>query len=310
MAKAKQDIYKVITERVIDGLKTKGLNWFKPWNAGTGDLQSILPINNTTGRAYKGFNVFWLSCEMEANGYQHNEWLTYKQAEKIGGQVRKGSKGTQVVYWNICFVDENGKFYRNAEAVKKAGISLGDVKKIFSPRLHTVFNIGQCDNVEPRRKPQAPVKPSEFNPLEMAESVYRDLYPKDKRPALDHGGDRAYYSPVMHKVQMPKPDTFKGADYYYHTLFHELIHSTGHKDILNRLSDVAAFGTKDYSKEELVAEIGAQFLSGIMGVQCNQVNSQAYINGWITKLSNNPKWVIGASTHAQKAVEFILGEAQ
>ena len=97
----------------------------------------------------------------------------------------------------------------------------------------------------------------EFSPIEQAEKVYGELYPAKHKPTLGHGGDSAFYAPRRHHVQMPKPETFVTNDDYYKTLFHELVHSTGHEDILNRLSKVAAFGSEDYSKEELVAEIGA-----------------------------------------------------
>lgn len=309
MSKAKKDVYQQVTDRIIEGLQTKGLQWFKPWNAGQG-MDTMMPINNTTGRAYKGLNQLFLCIEQAERGYEHNEWLTYKQAAKAGGNVVKGSKGTEIVFWNISYVDQDGKYYRKPEEVRKAGLTMMDVKKIFSPRLWNVFNIAQCEGIEPRRKPVEPVDATgEFNPIEEAEKVYGELYPADKKPTLGHGGNSAFYAPRRHHVQMPKPETFVTNDDYYKTLFHELVHSTGHEDILNRLSKVAAFGSEDYSKEELVAEIGAQFLVGLTGIEPkdDHTNSQAYVNNWVKQLKDKPKMALSAANKAMKAVDFIMG---
>lgn len=305
MAKAKKDIYEAINERVIAGLQKKGLNWFRPWNAGSGS-GSFAPINNATGRAFNGLNVFILSQECAEMGYPHNEWITFKQAITKGGSVRKGQKSTPVIYWNIFFVDADGKFYKTAKQVADAGLTMSDVDKRFSPRLHNLFNIAQCDDIEPRRELVEP--DGTFDPIERAEKVYEEF---QGRPSLQHGGDRAYYSATRHHVQMPLAETFKAPQYYYNTLFHELVHSTGHKSMLKRFEGkVAAFGSKDYSKEELVAEIGSQYLAAIVGINVDVDNSQAYINGWISKLQSNPKMLVGAASLATKAVQRIIGEGQ
>jgi len=176
-----------------------------------------------------------------------------------------------------------------------------------------VFNIAQCDDIEPRRKPVAPVEGvGEFTPIDKAERVYKEQYPKDNRPSLSHGGERAFYVPSRHHVQMPNPETFVTNDDYYKTLFHELVHSTGHETILKRLDKVAAFGSDAYSKEELVAEIGSQFLVGLTGIspKDDEQNSQAYINGWVKELKDKPKMALSAATKAMKAVDFILDESE
>ena len=298
--KGKTDVYQQVTDRIIAGLEQKGLAWFKPWDAGQ-DTQ--LPINNVTGRPYSGLNTLLLTIEQMEKGYANNEWLTFKQAKSAGGQVKKGSKSTWVVFWNISYKGEDGKYYRKIEDMP-AGMAFD---KVFSPRIWSVFNVEQVDGVEPRRQP---VEASgEFSPIEQAAKVY-ELYPNDKRPSLGHGGGSAFYSPVKHHVQMPKPETFVTSDDYYKTLFHELVHSTGHESILKRLDKVAAFGSESYSKEELVAEIGCQFLVGLTGIQPkdDEQNSQAYINNWIAKLKEQPKMALSAANNAMKAVDFITGE--
>jgi len=300
--KNKKDVYTEVSKRIINGLKTKGLKWFRPWEGG-----GCTPINNTTGKIYQGYNYFILSITTSEKGYTHNEWTTYKQAQAKGGTVKKGEKGTEIVFWNISFVDKDGNFYRTKSDVLAKGLSMNDVKKIFSPRLWNVFNIAQCDGIEAKRKP---IKTDEFSPIEEAEKVYNEKYDAEKKPSLGHGGESAFYAPSRHHVQMPEKNTFISSDDYYKTLFHELVHSTGHESMLNRLHKVSAFGSEDYSKEELVAEIGSEFLVGITGLspKDNEDNSQAYINGWIKKLGDNPKMALSACNQAMKAVDLILGE--
>jgi len=296
----KTDVYQQVTDRIVAGLQTKGLAWFRPWSA---DGAMEHPINNSTGRAYNGLNVLFLTLEQTEKGYEFNEWLTFKQAQAKGGSVRKGEKSTPIVFWSILYKGEDGKLYRKLEDVP-AGMPYD---KLFSPRLFSVFNIGQCDGIEPRRpKVESTGK---FNPIEEAEAVYAVKYPKASRPTLGHGGNSAFYSPSKHHVQMPKPETFVTNDDYYKTLFHELVHSTGHESILKRLEKVSAFGSEAYSKEELVAEIGAQFLVGLTGIKPkdDEANSQAYINGWIKKLQDKPKMALSAANKAMKAVDFIMG---
>lgn len=299
----KVDVYQKVTDRIVAGLQTKGLKWFKPWSV-DGSIES--PINNATGRAYKGINELFLTIEGQDKGYEFNEWLTFKQAKAKGGSVRKGERGTEIVFWNIVFKGEDGKFYRKLEDIP-SGMAYD---KVFSPRLWSVFNIAQCDDIKPRRAKAQPT--GEFNPIESAQAVYDVKYPKAHRPSLAHGGASAFYSPSKHHVQMPKPETFVTNDDYYKTLFHELVHSTGHESILKRLEKVSAFGSEAYSKEELVAEIGAQFLVGLTGIspKDDEANSQAYINGWIKALKDKPKMALSAANKAMNAVNFIMGEAE
>jgi len=301
MSKEKQDIYQKVTDRIVAGLNQKGLTWFRPWtsNGMTG------PINNSTGRSYKGINVLLLCAEVVEHGYEHNEWVTYKQAAAKGGNVKKGSQSTFIVFWNIIYkCVDSGKTYRKLQDVP-VGMRY---TKLFFPRAFNVFNIDQCEGLEPRREKVEVT--GEFNPIEQAESIYKEQYPKEMRPTLAHGGDSAFYVPSKHHVQMPKQETFVSSDDYYKVLFHELVHSTGHETILKRLDKVAAFGGDAYSKEELVAEIGAQFLVGLTGIQPkdDETNSQAYINGWVKKLQDQPKMALSAANKAMKAVDFITGE--
>jgi len=298
---AKQDVYTKVTDKVVAGLQKDGLKWFCPWAKSEGVMG--MPINNATGKAYKGINILLLSAACADNGFEYNEWLTYKQCADKGGQVKKGSKSEMVIYWQVSFVDKDSNWYKNEDAVKAAGLTMADVQKRFAAKWFNVFNIAQCDNIEPK----TPARPVDVNndidPIERAEAVYNN-YPEAKRPTLSHGGDSAFYRPSTHSVQMPEMNRFESADAYYATLFHELVHSTGHESYLDR--DLKnGFGTDKYAKEELVAEIGSMFLMGLTGLEVKNDNQQAYINGWISKLTKEPKLAISAAQRAMKAVDFI-----
>ena len=302
-----KSVYEIVTDRIIEGLQDKGLRWFRPWTNSDGDFE--LPINNTTGIEYEGVNVFLLGATAVAEGYEHNEWLTFKQASAKGGQVLKGSKSSEVIFWNISYKFD-GKFYPNKKALLKAGLTedTKGVQKFFTPRYYRVFNIAQCEGIEPRRKAKGKdAEPSVFESIDTAEQVYEGY---EGKPTLKHGGNRAYYRPSAHHVQMPKQETFVTPDDYYKTLFHELVHSTGHESVLNRktLVENNGFGSETYSKEELVAEIGSEFLVAITGISPKDDgrNAQAYINGWVKYLKDHPKEIIGASSQAVKAVERML----
>ncbi len=306
----RKDIYQSVTDVVINGIKEKGLAWFCPWKH-TFDH----PINNSSGTVYKGFNILWLSHVREHYGYKHNEWLTFKQCLALGGNViKEESKNyTEVVYWNVSYKHkETNKYFPNAKKLKEAKVSAQDCFKFLSPRLFLVYNIEQCTNIKPRRNPGDKV--SVFEEINKAEDIYNNF---TQKPSLSFGGNKAYYRPATHHIRMPEKEKFvaqTSIDDYYKTLFHELVHSTGHKDVLNRSSLVKCnnFGSEEYSKEELVAEIGSQFLVGLTGInpKDNQANTQAYINGWLKKIGSDPRLVLQASQQAIKAVECILSKPQ
>jgi antirestriction protein ArdC len=296
---AKQDVYTRVTEKVVAGLQKDGLKWFCPWTKYDLDM----PINNKTGKEYKGINILLLSAACAENGYECNEWLTYKQCSDQGGQVKKGSKSEMVIYWQVSFVDKASNWYKNEDAVKAAGLTMADVKKRFAAKWFNVFNIAQCTDIEPMRTARPLDTTNDLTPIERAEAIFNN-YPEAKRPTLSHGGESAFYRPSTHSVQMPEMNRFESEDAYYATLFHELVHSTGHESILDR-DLMNGFGTDKYAKEELVAEIGSMFLMGLTGLEVRNDNQQAYVNGWIAKLTKEPKLAISAAQRAMKAVDFI-----
>ena len=286
MAKTKKkfDIYESITQTIIDSLKEGKIPWKKTWSGGTAGL----PMNFITKKPYRGVNMFTLSMTPFDSPY----FLTYNQAKAKGGQVRKGEKSSMVVFWKMF------------KATDKA---TGLEKTIPMLRYFNVFNVEQVDGLKlPKpKKVEGEEKKKEFNPIEEAEAVVASY---KTCPPISHGGSRAYYTPALDTVQMPKKESFTTPEAYYSTLSHELAHSTGHSSRLNR-DFGTAFGSDDYSKEELVAEMTAAFFCATCGISNETIdNSKAYIQGWLAKLSDNPKWIIEASSKARKAMDLIADQ--
>jgi len=300
-----------INTLVLEGLKKDGLKWFMPWKNEDGSLYG--PINHATGRAYNGINKQLLSAVARDKGYKSNEWGTFKNISECGGAIRKGEKASAVTLWVLSYeIKETGKYITQAQARKSfnlpADVINGKLRESWSLRYYLVFNIEQADNVTPRNT----VEPTEVQTIELiptAEAIYNN-YPNS--PTLEHGGSSAHYVPSQDHVQMPNANQFFDIDSYYKTLFHELIHSTGHSSRLKRKSlvDIKRSGDELYSKEELVAEIGAWYLTGLCNLdpKDNMINSQAYINGWVKKLQEQEKEVIYAMSQALKGVELIIGK--
>jgi antirestriction protein ArdC len=260
--------------------------WHRPWKVKGG-----IHRNLNSKRPYRGVNQMLLDLTAMVEGYKSPYWLTYKGAEKLGGQVRKGEKSTLVVFWKRIKVEDK---------------TTKDEKFIAMLRYFRVFNAEQVDGIEDKL-PAETDSGNEFNPIEACESIVQGY----DGPEIRHGGDRACYSPPFDFIGMPEREQFDAPEYYYGTLFHELGHSTGHKDRLNRegLTKLdTTFGDETYSQEELVAEITAAFLcteAGIDGITFN--NSTAYIDNWRRKLNTEPKLIVQAAAQAQKASDMILG---
>lgn len=282
-----KNVYEIITERICAQLEKGTIPWQKPWNSPEGS--NLLPRNLASGKAYRGVNVFLL----HAMAYESPYWVTFKQAQERGGTVRKGEKATPVVFWKWLDsdqVDENGK-----------------ARRIPLLRYYSVFNVAQCDGVE---YPQPEVKTREIAPIDAAQAIVANM---PKCPTILHGGDRACYSPSLDVVKMPELGTFRSAEDYHNVLFHELTHSTGHESRLKRKGvsgsdgEWSAFGSTPYAREELVAEMGAAFLSGHAGiVERTLDNSAAYVAGWLSRLKDDSKLVVVAAAQAQRASDFIL----
>lgn len=290
-----KDAHKAVLNCLIAAIEKTGLlPWKKTWRG-----KMRYNRNTKSNSVYRGINQFVTTMVGMANSYNSPYWLTYKQAQELGGTVKRGEKGTPIVYW--CFketLQENGE-------VKKSGF----------PICYTVFNLDQTDKVKLPKHVLEQVETDkagniEFSPIAEAETIVANMR---NRPEIIHGGTVACYSPKRDKVCMPKPETFEKEEAYYSTLFHELGHATGHRDRLNRkeIVELDGFGSHNYSKEELVAEMTAAFLCGDCGIVQEVVeNSAAYIKHWLKALEDHPKMLVEAASKAQKAADYILGEKE
>jgi antirestriction protein ArdC len=306
MTNKKFSVESLVKETLLNGLQKEGLQWFKPWKAGAGHA----PINNESGRYYNGINVWILNAAMREHGYGANEWATFKSIAKRGGKVKKGSKSTQVYLWNIGFFDvTTKKSYKTESQAIKDGANPDNLRKFFSLRFYKVFNIAQTEGLKTKR--DYTTKLPEVEPIQAAEDIIAGYVNKPRISEIEQG--RAFYRPATDEVVMPKKGQFFKVDNFYKTLFHELIHSTGHETRLKRkgVTNIDGFGTEQYAMEELVAESGAMMLAGMSGIcsDCgdDDTNSQAYVNGWIKAVKSAPeKAIVSALTQSSKAVDYIL----
>tara|TARA_R110002073_G_scaffold8027_19_gene44889 strand:- start:22305 stop:23369 length:1065 start_codon:yes stop_codon:yes gene_type:complete len=289
--KPKRDIYQEVTDRIIGFLEQGTAPWRNPIKRGTGDGW---PKNLDSGKRYRGINIFLLGLTAWERGYSSDYWMTFKQAQASGGQVRKGEKGTLVTFW---------KMYATKDK------QTGDDVEVPMLKHYTAFNVEQIDGIDiPDATKDAPDS-VQFEPLAEAERIVQGYQSK---PTIQHdGGRKAFYRPSSDSVHMPKHERFDCRESYYGTLFHELVHSSGHSSRLNRGLDteLAPFGSPDYSREELVAEMGAAFLCAASGISPPTIEQSAsYLQSWINILKGDAHLVIGAAGAAQKAADLILGE--
>jgi antirestriction protein ArdC len=279
------NVYEIITERILQRLEQGTVPWRKPWHGG----EAGMPRNLVTGQPYRGINVFLLA----AAGYASPYWLTFRQAKQRGGSVRSGEHGTPVVFWKWHHADEQDSENRRAQ------------RRIPFLRYYTVFNTEQMDGVS---VPVTSMPPQpELAPIQRCEEVVAGM---PDAPAIQSGRTQAAYLPARDTIIMPARSAFESAEAHYATLFHELVHASGHARRLARpaVMDTAAFGSHAYSKEELVAEMGATFLCGHAGIETATLeNAAAYIDSWLRVLRGDSRMVVQAATHAQKAADFVLG---
>ena len=276
-----ENVYKWVTERIIKQLEAGVAPWHKPW-------KSEFPRNLVSGKEYHGINVFMLGMQ----GYGSPYWLTYQQASERGAQVRKGQHATMIVFWKA-----SEKPVREEDGTE-------EVKRWFTLRYYNVFNAEQCDNLE------VPETTREVKPIPECKRIVEGM---PNRPEQEQAG-KAYYRPSTDTVGMPAQPLFEHDEAFYATMFHELVHSTGHPTRLSRFASgekPANFGSDSYSKEELVAELGSAMLCGIAGISPTvSDNSAAYLQSWINALKGDSRLIIQAASAAQKAADYILGKEE
>jgi antirestriction protein ArdC len=278
-----RNVYEIVTERIIAQLESGVAPWRKPWT-------SKAPANLVSQKEYRGLNVLSLASK----GYPSRFWLTFNQANKPGGKIQKGQKGSLVVYWNVG---------EEREVRKPDGSS--KKQTAFLLRYSTVFNLTQTEGIDISARLLSEQR--ENNPIADCEAIVDGM---PRRPAFEQS-DKAWYRPSNDSVGMPARGLFHSSEEYYSTLFHELTHSTGHRSRIGRegIEILNAFGSESYSREELIAEMGAAMLCGVTGISPAVIeNSAAYLQSWISKLRGDSKLLLSAASQAQKASDYILGK--
>lgn len=283
---SKKNVYEIVTEQIIKKLEQNIVPWHKPW-------VSCPAVNWLTQKPYRGINQLLLDA---------GEYATWNQIQQAGGKVKKGSKFHLVTFFKVI----KKKTKKGDEEVEVLdGERKEKVKTYPIMRYYRVFNIKDCEGIESKRK----IKQFDHDPIEKAEEVVKRY---SNKPNIVFSSDQAFYRSADDTVSIPSIAEHFTPQEFYSTLFHELIHSTGHPNRLNREGlKYASFGSEIYSKEELIAEIGSSMLCGYAGIEQHTIdNSVAYIQSWLKELKNDPYLIVQASNQAQKASEYILGEIE
>lgn len=287
----KGDLYTRITGQIIAALEQDVRPWQKPWDAGHVAGPISRPLRGT-GQAYNGINVIMLWATAMERGYSAPIWMTYKQAKELGAQVRKGEKGTLVVYANRFTRTETDPATGN-EAEHEIPFLKG----------YSVFNVEQVDGLPAHYTAVAQPQLNAEQRIENAEAFFTATGAQ-----IHHGGNRAFYIPSQDYVQMPSFESFHGAERYYATLAHECTHWTRHETRLDRDFGRKRFGDQGYAMEELVAELGAAFLCADLELVPHIRDDHApYIASWLKVLKNDKRAIFTAASHAQRAIDFLHG---
>lgn len=273
------DIYQVVTNRIMDQLDSGIIPRHKPW------IASGSAVSHITGKPYSLLNQMLLN--------KPGEYVTFKQCQAEGGKIRKGEKASMIVLWK--WLEEEDE-------------ETGEKKQIPYLRYFHVFNIGQCEGLTARHTREIPNKATADL---TAENILNDYLQRSGVKLVHEQGDRAFYRPSTDSITLPLMAQFKSTAEYYSTAFHEASHSTGHKSRLDRLEKTAFFGSEAYSKEELIAEMASCFLVNHAGLETPSSfrNNVAYIQNWLQVLRNDKRFIVSASTKAEKTVNMILGTA-
>lgn len=283
------DIYQKITDQIVQKLEQGVRPWHQPWKAEHAKGRISRPLRGN-GIPYNGINILMLWSAAVEHGYSAPIWMTFKQANELGAHVRKGETGTLVVYADrIIRKDTNNE--------------TGEVAKHAIPfmKSYTVFNVGQIDGL-PLHYHGEPAQPTD--PVQRI--AHADAFFAATGASILHGGSRACYVPSTDNVHMPCIEFFRDAESYYATLAHECAHWTKHEKRLNRDFGRKRFGDEGYAVEELVAELGAAFLSADLGLTPEVREDHAsYIASWIKVLKNDKRAIFTASAHAQRAADFL-----
>jgi len=280
----KMNIYQTVTDRILAQLAAGVVPWRKTWTCG-------IPKSLTTGREYRGINILVLG----STGHQSRYWVTYREALRLGGHVRKGERATPVIFWKWRTPDELEKRRQKSGCEAPAPCV---------PFTSAVFNLDQTEGVP---RPEDDIPSAAGTTLEEAGAVFEAMPDK---PEIEHSATAApAYNRTLDRVTLPHLSQFESAAEYYCTLFHELVHSTGHAKRLDRFQTAEGTRVEKYSFEELVAEFGAAFLCAVAGIQnpTTEALQASYISGWAEALRRDQRLIVRAASAAQRAADFIRG---
>ena len=277
-----KDTYQRITDTIVEQLEAGTKPWVRPWRGNV--RSSIIPLR-ATGETYRGINVIMLWLSGQLSGYEENSWMTYRQASELGGQVRKGEKGTLVVKYGTFTPKEREDDDRSIPYLKG----------------YTVFNVEQIENLPDRFK--SPVEDAVVDPLPVLENA--ETFIQRTGALVSYGGTKACYRPALDDILMPDRNRFLSEVHLYSTALHELGHWTGAKSRLDR--DLSGrFGKEAYAIEELCAEMTAAFVCADLGIAHDpRDNTTAYIESWLKVLKQDKRAIITAAAKAQAAADFL-----
>ena len=281
------NIYQDITDKIIAQLQKGIIPWTKPWVC-NGKI-----LSHATGKPYSLLNRMLLE--------RPGEYATFKQVQEAGGRVKKGAKGERIYFFKPTIIE--------TEKEKDGEITM-DKKKCFLLRGYVVFHLDDTEGLKPKWNTEKPCG-TENKPDEHAEAIANAYLTRENIKLIFQEYDRAFYSPARDFIQIPPLKNFRSSNNYYGVLFHEITHSTGTKKRLNRFADgPQPFGSNDYSKEELVAEMGSAMMLAELGLETKttHTNNAAYIQNWLQALKGDANLVVGAASKAEKAVRFILNQ--
>ena len=283
------DVYARVTAKIVADLERGIRTWSRPWNAAHAAGHICRPLR-ASGTPYRGINVLLLWCEAEERGYTAPIWMTYKQAQALGAQVRKGETGALVVYADRFTKTETNE--KGEEAAREIAFMKG----------YTVFNVEQIDGLPAHYTARSAPPVAALPRLAAAEAFFAAT-----GADIRHGGNRAFYAPSLDRVQMPPRDSFRDAESYAATLAHELTHWTSHPSRLARVLG-QRFGDYAYAAEELIAEMGAAFLCADLGITPEPRDDHAgYLSHWLAVLKADARAIFTAASQAQQAADFLHG---
>jgi len=289
----RQDIYEKVTAKIVADLEQGVRSWMKPWNAEHAAGRITRPLR-ANGKAYQGINTIMLWGAAMEQGFSAPIWMTYKQSQALGAQVRKGSRGALVVYANkLTREDEDAKTGETVE------------REIPFMKGYTVFNVEQIEGLPAHYHAIAAPVLDPVQKIESAEAYFAGIGAE-----IAHGGNRAFYAEGSDRVQMPPFETFRDAESYYTTLAHELAHWTKHSSRLARDFGRKQWGDEGYAREELVAELGSAFMAADLGLYLEpREDHAAYLASWLKVLKDDKRAIFQAASHAQRAVDFLHRQA-